>query len=167
MKNNEKTDKQINDLLEEIYIRYKKQIYKLALIYLKDEQLAEDIVSETIIIIRTKIVKKEINSCHKLGRLIGYIVKGLCINLIKRKQKIIYREIFDNEIKTDDNFVSDIILNDTINKLPDEYRDVFIMKFIKDMSYKEIAKSLNVSEVAIRKRMERARKKVKRNYSVN
>ncbi len=165
MKNNKNNDKEINDLLEEIFIKYRKQIYKLALQYLNDKDLAEDIVQDTMIRVRRKIVQNEINSCHKIGSLMGYIVRGLCFNLLKKNQKVIYREIYDEEIKTEDTFVSDIILNDTINKLPDEYRDIFIMKFVKDMSYKEIGEALNLSEVAVRKRMERAKKQVKKIWS--
>ncbi len=161
MKEKDNKEKEINDLLEEIFLTYRKQIYLLALKYLRDEKLAEDIVQESIIRIREKIVNKEISSCHKLGSLIGYIVKGLCVNLIRRNQKVIYREIFDDEIKAEDESIRAIILNDTICKLPDAYRDVFMMKFVKDMSYKEIGKALNLSEVAVRKRMERARKMVK------
>ncbi len=150
-----------NDMLEEIYKIYSDRMFNLAFYYLKDKGLAEDIVQEAIIKIREKILKKEIISCHKIGGLIGYIVKGLCINLIKRNQKVIYREIYDTEARVEENFISDIILNDTINKLPDKYRDVFIMKFVNDMSYDEISSNLGLSESAVRKRMERARKLIK------
>lgn len=165
MKNKKLNDTEINDLLEEIFIKYRKQIYLSALKYLRDESLAEDIVQDTMIRVRAKIVKKDITSCHKLGVLMGYIVRGLCLNLLNKNQKVIYREIYDEEIKTEDTFASEIILNDTINKLPDEYRDIFIMKFVKDMSYKEIANDLNLNEATVRKRMERARKKVKQIWS--
>ncbi len=154
-------NKEINDLLEAIFIKYRKQIYLLALQYLREESHAEDIVQDTMIRIRKKIVKKDITSCHKLGVLLGYIVRGLCLNHLKKNQKMIYREIYDEEIQMEDTFVSEIILNDTINKLPDEYRDIFIMKFVKDMSYKEIANDLNLNEATVRKRMERARNRVK------
>ncbi len=157
---NKKQIKQ-NELLEKIYHKYRQQIYYLAYRYLRNGSLAEDIVQDTILKINEKIIAGEIISCHKLGGLIGYIVKGLCVNMIRRNQKVIYREIFDDEIKAEDESIRAIILNDTICKLPDAYRNVFTMKFVKDMSYKEIGKTLNLSEVAVRKRMERARKMVK------
>ncbi len=144
-------------LLEEIYLKYTDQIYYLAYRYLKDKNLAEDIVHDTILRIAEKIKKKEITSCHKLGSLIGYIVKGLCVDKIRRESKVIYREIYDYELQTEDLVVSDVILNDSINKLPEKHREVFIMNFIEGRSYLEIAKVLNISEAAARKRMERAK----------
>ncbi len=161
LKNKEHNYESVNALLKEIYLKYGQYIYLLAYKHLGDKNLAEDIVQDTIIKIREKIIKKEINSCHKIGRLIGYIVRGLCIDLIRRNEKVIYREIFDNEIKTEDTFVSRLIFNDAINKLPDKYKDIFIMKVLKDKSYSEIAKDLGLSESTVRKRVERARKILK------
>ncbi len=161
MKNKEQNYESINALLKEIYLEYNQYIYSLAYKHLGDKTLAEDIVQDTIIKIREKIIEKEINSCHKIGSLIGYIVRGLCIDLIRRNEKVIYREIFDYEIKTEDTFVSRLIFNDAINRLPEKYKNIFIMKILKDMSYSEIAKDLGLSESAVRKRVERARKILK------
>ncbi len=158
MKQESKSD---NDFLKEIYLNYRQYIYSVAIKYLRDESLAEDIVQDTIIIIREKIIKKEIKSCHKLDSLIGCIVKGLCIDLIRRNQKIAYREIFEDEIKVDDTFVSRLIFNEAINNLPENYREVFILRVIEEMEYKEIANKLDLNESVARKRMERARKLIK------
>ncbi len=150
-----------NDLLKEIYLNYKQYIYLIAIKYLRDESLAEDIVQDTIIVIREKIIKKEIKSCHKLGSLIGYIVRGLCVDLIRKDQKIVYREIFDDEMKVEDTFVSRLIFNDAISKLPEKYRTVFIMRVLKDMTYSQIARDLSLNENVVRKRLERAKKLLK------
>ncbi len=158
MKSKSKSD---NDLLKEIYLNYKQYIYSVAIKHLNDESFAENIVQDTIIVIRGKIIKKEIKSCHKLGSLIRYIVRGLCVDHIRKNEKIVYREIFDDEIKTEDTFVSRLIFNDAINKLPEKYKTIFIMKVLKDMSYSEIARDLSLNENAVRKRMERAKKLLK------
>ena len=129
--------------------------------YLGDVTLAEDIVQETILKIREKIIKNKIITCHKIGSLIGYIVKGLCIDFIRRENKVTYREIFDDEIKMEDTFVSRLVFNNAISNLPEKYKNIFIMKVLRDMSYSEIAKYLDLNESAVRKRMERAKKLLK------
>lgn len=161
MKNKEQKFETNNALLKEIYLNYKQYIYAIAFRYLGEQTLAEDIVQDTIIVIREKIIKKEIKSCHKLGSLIGYIVRGLCIDWIRKNKKMVYREIFEDEIHTEDTFVSRLIFNDAINKLPEKYKTVFVLSVLEDMEYAEIAKRLNLSEVAVRKRMERARNYMK------
>ncbi len=161
MKNKEQAIKSENKLLKEIYLNYRQYIYALAYKYLGDKALAEDIVHDTIIVIREKILKKEINSCHKIGRLIGYIVRGKSIDLIRKNKKVIYREILDNEIKTESTYISRLIFNEAINNLPEKYRTVFVMKILEDMDYSEIANKLNLTEATVRKRLERARKYIK------
>ncbi len=153
---NKKQIKQ-NELLEKIYHKYRQQIYYLAYRYLRNGSLAEDIVQDTILKINEKIIAGEIISCHKLGGLIGYIVKGLCVNFIKRNQKILYREVLENEIIVEDNLLDALIINELVDKLPKEYRNVFVMKYIKSMKYKEISEITGKSEVALRKDMQRAK----------
>lgn len=52
-------------------------------------------------------------------------------------------------------------LIETITRLPEEYRQVIIMRFIEDFSYEEIAAALNKSEGAIRVTLHRALKKMR------
>ncbi len=151
-----------NELLEEIYLAYRQKIYFLAYRYLHDESLAEDMVGETILKIREKIIKKEINSCHKIGSLIGYIVKGLCVNLIKRNEKVAYREIYDYEMPYEENIESALMVREAIDELPDIYREVFEMKVLEQLSYPMIAEKVGITEPAVRKRMERAKEMMKK-----
>ncbi len=153
-----------NRLLEEIYYKYNQQIYYLAYKYLKDESLAEDIVHDTIIEIRKKIMKNEIVSCHKLGVLIGLIVRGLSVNYIRKNNRVIYREILEFENKIEDNILNDIILNELIDEIPIKYKKVFIMRFIMEMSYKEISKATGIKEVTLRKQIERTKSTLLEKY---
>jgi RNA polymerase sigma-70 factor (ECF subfamily) len=49
----------------------------------------------------------------------------------------------------------------TITRLPEEYRQVIIMRFIDDSSYEEIAAALKKSQGAIRVTLHRALKKIR------
>lgn len=150
-----------NTLLKEIYTKYKQAIYFLAFQYLRDESLAEDIVQETIIKMREKIIKQEIRSSEKLGALLATMVKGLCIDLIRRRERILFREILDYEIESESGFFNQFALKDAINRLPEKDRDIFYKRVYKDLSYRDIARDCNMSESAVRKRVERARRLVK------
>lgn len=65
-----------------------------------------------------------------------------------------YKTVDNNYEKLDD-------LDDVIKKLPTIYRNVITLKFVNELSNKEIAQTLNISEVALRKRIERAKRELK------
>ncbi len=48
-------------------------------------------------------------------------------------------------------------IDEAIDKLPDEYRIVFLMKDVEDMSNEEIGKALNLTIPAVKSRLHRAR----------
>ncbi len=150
-----------NELLNDIYKKYAKKMYFLAYKYLQDENLAEDIVHDAIIKIREKIYHQQIVSSEKLGNLVGLIIKGLCVDLIRRNQKFVYREIIEEEMINDDTMISRLIFNDAVTKLPEAYKEVFVMKILEDMSHKEIADRIGISEESSRKRFQRAKQILK------
>jgi RNA polymerase sigma-70 factor (ECF subfamily) len=63
----------------------------------------------------------------------------------------------DNPIKTLEEQELINILNDSLNKLPEKYRTVFILKELEGKSIEEVAKILNLSPAAIKTRLHRSR----------
>jgi RNA polymerase sigma factor (sigma-70 family) len=56
------------------------------------------------------------------------------------------------------------LLRQAVDALSVPLREVFILRFIKNKSYQEIAKQLNVSNVSVRKRIQRARDLIKKEF---
>jgi RNA polymerase sigma factor (sigma-70 family) len=59
------------------------------------------------------------------------------------------------------------VLEDAIEQLPEDYRVVYIMRELEEMSVREIATALDISEANVKVRMHRARKQLQeelRNY---
>ena len=52
-------------------------------------------------------------------------------------------------------------LGRAIIKLPVMYRDIITLKFVYEFTYQEIADSLGITEVNARKRIERAKQKIR------
>lgn len=80
-----------------------------------------------------------------------------------KKHRARFSEINDNVISRDyhENKDLDFVL-DFIEKLPEKYRDVFILFYIEDRSIKEISEILGISESNCKIRLMRAREKLKR-----
>ena len=53
------------------------------------------------------------------------------------------------------------IINDLITSLPLKYREVIILRHLKDLSYEEMSKILNISTGSVKTRLFRAREKLR------
>lgn len=148
-----------NKLLEEIYYKYKSKMYYLAYNYLKDQQTAEDIVHDALVLISEKIESGYIDSKTELPKIITVIIKGLSIDYIRRSNKVIYRELTEKELGVTD---SDKKAIDLINSIESNNKNILIYRFIKGLTYKEIAKKVNKKESNLRKIVEREKIKIKR-----
>jgi len=52
-------------------------------------------------------------------------------------------------------------LRQALNSLPSKLREPFILRFLNDMAYEEIAECLNLTPANVRKRIQQAREKLK------
>ena len=65
-------------------------------------------------------------------------------------------DYMDSKIEEIDGF------KEMIKKLPVIYREILILKYIQEHTNAEIAEIVNISEVNVRKRLERAKRKAKK-----
>ena len=139
--------------------RHKDKVYTYILLMLKNEHLAHDIFQETFI----KVVKSlHAGKYQENGKFISWVVR-IAHNLIidhfrKEKQMKTYSndeyetDIF-NSSKFSDNTVEDDIIHDQIMSdvrqlvdfLPDEQKEVILLRHFMGLSFKEIAEQTNVS----------------------
>ncbi len=139
--------------------RHKNRIFSYIIVIVKDQQLAEDIFQDTFI--------KVINSLktgryHEEGRFVSWVMR-IAHNLIIdhfRKEKHLptysndaYEIDLFNSSKFSDatveqNMIKDQITNevkDLLDELPDDQREVVVMRHYMGLSFKEIAEQTNVS----------------------
>ena len=145
--------------VEEIVDKYADMVYKIALSYLRNIEDAEDIVQEVFIeyINNTKPFKNEEHQKHWIVR----VTLNKCFNekYSSRNKRNILVSSFDKFENSDVeyNYVLDIIEN-----LGNKYKSVFELFYIHDFSTKSISKVLNISEVAVRTRLKRARNEIRK-----
>ncbi|HRC31838.1 MAG TPA: sigma-70 family RNA polymerase sigma factor [Bacteroidia bacterium] len=147
-----------DDALRNLIERHKRKIFSTIYLLVKNRDLADDLFQDTFI--------KVINTLRggnyqEEGKFLPWVLR-IAHNLVidyfrkqKRMQMVHDTEeysIMDTLRLTDDNvedkMVQDQILNQVkllIDELPEDQRDVVIMRHYKDMSFKEIAETTNVS----------------------
>jgi RNA polymerase sigma-70 factor (ECF subfamily) len=158
--------------LSELVNRYSGRIYNLALRILRNKEDAEDVLQETFM-----TVLKKISTFDERSSFFTWIYRiATNVSLMKlRRKKIAYTEYLDNPdfergrenailqdwsqnpaLGLDDREVKKI-LDQAINDLAEIYRTVFVLRDIEDLSIKDAAKILDISEENVKIRLRRAR----------
>lgn len=153
----------IKGLLE----RYKSKIYTSIYLKIKDEFLAEDIFQETFIKVIHTLKEGRYNEEGKFLPWVMRIAHNMIIDHFrkeKRAPQMVATEgfdIFEVLDVADENVETtlikeqrDVDLRKLIQKLPDDQKEVLIMRHFCDMSFKEIA---DITEVSINTALGRMR----------
>lgn len=142
------------------YQMYSQMLFNIAFGYTKNRFDSEDIIQSVFLKYLDKNKSfKDLN--HEKYWLIRITINE-CKNFLKKPYK--QKEVSSEEVinNTPQNDYSDLAtLRSFIDKLPYKYKTVIILHYYENLSIDDIAKSLNVSNSSIKKRLERARKKLK------
>ncbi len=165
------------EAFEELIKDYKKVAYNIALRVLRNVEDAEDASQEALIKVFKNIQNFNMESTFKVW--MYRIVVNTCIDF-KRKKNInvvsidetidlggngqMHREIADDSNNPDSlverNFNNKLI-NDAVNKLDDDYKNIIILRDIQGFSYSEISEILTCNIGTVKSRLNRARKSLK------
>ncbi|MCL4354774.1 RNA polymerase sigma factor [Patescibacteria group bacterium] len=159
-----------NEEFDVIYIRYSDKIYRYLYLQTQNPYLAEDITAEVFL----RAWKNWEKIKHDfIQALLFKIAKNILIDYW-RKQK--YKKEFSLETKMEEGFdasydedlIEKIHKDDSIkevqralSQLPSNLRDVVILRFIEELSAKEAADILNITEGNVRVLQYRALAKLK------
>lgn len=151
-----KKEKQVKTYI----VENKEALYRFAYSYVKNEDDALDIVHDAICKSLANInALKDINNIKPW---IYKIVSNCTIDYIRKNRK--YTELTDdlqeqNAIGYDT--YEDIDLQEALDKLPEKYRTVIILRYFEDMKIGDIAQVLNENENTIKTRLYNGLSKLK------
>ena len=157
--------------LERIYNDAYKAVYWTAISLLKNEADAEDIVQDSFIAFIESY--SDIKDTTKATALLKKIAANKCLDRIKlAKTDAVGDEFFEDVEAVPEDFLPDsivesedarrIIMDIIENSLSEDIRRTLILFYFDDMSTKEIAEALGVPEGTVRRRLNFARNKVKK-----
>ena len=144
--------------LEVLVIRHKQRIFSFILSKVLDREIAEDIFQDTFIKVINTLKRGRYNEEGKFLPWVMRIAHNLVIDHFRRNKRIptfrntdefdIFTVISDEVLNVEKQLIKDQILNDIkdlIVELPEDQKEVLIMRMYKDMSFKEIAENTDVS----------------------
>lgn len=144
----------------QIYKRYWAILYRHALRLVKDEAEATDIVQEIFTVLWAK--SANINFTTSLSSYLYASVRHRVIDLINRnKIKETYLLSLQDYLKNGECITDELIrekelsakIDAEIGLLPEKMREVFLLSRKSNLSYKEIASELNISEGTVKKQV--------------
>ena len=152
---------------EFIMRRYNQRLFRTARSILKNDAAAEDAVQEAYIAAFYKLGSYQ--SIGKLGAWLSRITVNEAL-MIKRKPDNGQAElsaVIDSQAHQHTN-PSDLFANselaglieNAIDALPDEFRSVFVLRAVQQLSVRETAESLDLNETTVKTRFFRAREKM-------
>lgn len=155
---------------ESLFHNYYKNLVIYAYSILNDKEWAEDTVQEFFVNFWCK--REKIIVVNSLDGYLYNSIKYACVNQLRIKKHVNCN--FDNldsgisELSMEENYTRDEHneLYKAINFLPIKRRKIFIMYNFRNLSYKEIAESLNISVNTVRTQLSRACKSVKKHLEL-
>ncbi|MCI8285561.1 MAG: sigma-70 family RNA polymerase sigma factor [Firmicutes bacterium] len=145
-----------------------KFVYSVAMDILKNADDAQDCSQMCFEKIMQNMDKIEELNSPQMRRYIYKTVKSAAIDIIRSKDRYILTEDEKLETLMDNSAVNDELssaewredFKEIFNKLSEEERELLILKFYEDKTYKYIADKLGISEEACKKRGQRLKEKV-------
>jgi len=148
-----------NSALEILYKRYERKVYTYILLMVRKPHLAEDLLQETFIKAIKSVKEGKYSETNRFGSWLMRIAHNLVIDQFRQNKQ--YREVSNNDFPMDifstprfsettveQRMVYERVLFEVralIDFLPDDQREVVMLRFYGDLSFKEIAEITNVS----------------------
>jgi len=152
-----------------LYSRYKNLLLHKAYEILRDYALAEDAVSEAFIRVYKNLHKIDAPDSPRAAAFLVTIVKNVALTMLRKANQAAHApyedfmaeeaDPFDLERETLAKISADEIYA-LVNQLPEELKNVFLLRFAYDMPLREIGKTLGLTENNTAVRLHRARKKL-------
>lgn len=152
----------------ELHDEYSQLMYRIAYGILRDSSLAEDAVQESFIRILKnfdKVIKKK---CPQTQKYFVNIVRSISIDIYRKrkKQNALSFDEFEESIADDFENIDDMLdgleIEKCILQLPKSYYIILSLKYADGYTYKEIASILDISEENVKKRLLRARNRLRK-----
>lgn len=168
VKNSEITHESRLRLFEEIILPHLNAAHNLARWLTRNEQDAQDVVQEAYL--RAFRFFDSYHGGDAKSWLLG-IVRNTCFTLRRREKRNLATAVFDeaahppnadrpNQEEALVEAAKRTILQDCIEKLPVEFREILVMRELEEMSYRQISEVAGVPEGTVMSRLSRARRRL-------
>jgi RNA polymerase sigma-70 factor (ECF subfamily) len=147
-----------NYSFEVLLNRHKSRVFAFIMSKIKNKDLSEDIFQDTYVKVVNSLQKGKYNEEGKFLPWVMRIAHNLVIDHFRKQKKMhmvrsnndfdIFDVIKDDNINVDDRLIRDQIFSDLrglISLLPNDQKEVLMMRYFEEMSFKKIAEHFDIS----------------------
>ena len=157
----------------ELVVRYENKLKRYAQKFLSQKEDVEDLVQEVFIKAYTNIQSFDINL--RFSPWIYRIAHNIFVNELRRKSRYGFN-VFDADTilplipakeTADNNILKEEIKKEMeflLKNLSDKYREIVVLHYFQELSYKEISDILQIPTTTVGVRMLRAKSQLKKEY---
>lgn len=161
-------DDEDKDRFRMIYEQYSKHLYYIIYEMTRNHHKAEDVLQETYLRIAKNIYRIDTSDSMRLKKYLEIIAGNVALTIINEDSKVIIMELKEDDVYNENYLTRDTILDEIskeeliniIRKLDRDERDILLMYYFYDNSIKEIADTIGIKYETVKKRMQRAVKKL-------
>ncbi|MFZ1731833.1 MAG: RNA polymerase sigma factor [Bacteroidota bacterium] len=145
----------------ELYARYGGRVFAYCLRFIGQRDEAQDVYQETFIRFYESAQKD-----REMTNVPGYLLKiarNLCLNSKRNKKQTVEFEDYQSLVLPSTTEKTEFLqlITTALEMLPDEYREVFVLREYEGLSYAEIAEIVDSSLSNVKVRIFRAKQKIR------
>lgn len=133
------------------------KIYRYCYYRVRNKDLAEDLTQETFL----RFIESNYQEKGKEMNYLYTIAKNLCINEINKSVPTMQNDAIEDESVVDEDLVEKIYIRNLLMKLPDDDREVLILRYMNGETVSDISKLLGISRFALYRKIKNAKKELK------
>lgn len=133
------------------------KIFRYCYYHVRNKDLAEDLTQETFL----RFIESNYQEKGKEMNYLYTIAKNLCINEINKSVPTMQNDAIEDESVVDEDLVEKIYIRNLLMKLPDDDREVLILRYMNGETVSDISKLLGISRFALYRKIQNAKKELK------
>ncbi len=145
---------------EQVYLKYRGFMFRIANEILQNQQDAEDAVHNAFLSISKNISKISDLDCPKTRGFLVIIIERKSIDVLRDRKKHMSEELIEDKIGSALPDSGEHDLKWCISQLPPRYREMILLKYSHGYSTREAAEILGISFDAASKLDQRAKKRL-------
>lgn len=154
-----------NQILEQLYLRYDREITLYLFSLCKNWDTAEDIKQETFMKAIFSLSEQHTN----MRAWLYHVARNLCINNMTKEKHFVPLEEYEEILKKDEDILEQYITQEdyrnvylAVLKLPPPKKEILELQYFGGLSLKEIAKLLHLTYEGVRVQKHRAKQELKK-----
>lgn len=146
--------------LQNVYKKYFEKVYRTTFYILKNEEIAKDATQETFVKVFKNLHK--LKKPSKIESWITTVATRTAIDIYRKNNRRKDVEFIESRYpsETEETNSSKEELDSYLNNILPEQKQILVMKYMEEMSEKEIAKRLKLKLGTVKSRLFRAKKKL-------